>query len=119
MSMAHDSAHWLYKLRNSSSPTVSVFLRQITARDRRRYLGDIATLSCEISRHHIHVVGKVLPCSRNSSHVCLPTQLPFAANLPGYASHFGRKRTKLINHRVDRVFELQDLTSNVHGDFFR
>src|SRR6059058_5232129 len=32
---------------------------------------------------------------------------------------FGSKGTKLIDHRVDRVFELQNFTAHIDGDLFR
>ena len=38
------------------------------------------------------------------------------ADLAGHAGHLGRERPQLVDHRVDRVLELEDLAARVDRD---
>ena len=93
--------------------------RKIATRDCRRHFSDIADLPRKIARHHVHVVGQILPRACDAAHVCLSAQFSFAAYLTCHPRDFGSKGTKLIDHRVDRVFELQNFTAHIDGDLFR
>src|SRR5207249_8221814 len=48
----------------------------------------------------------------------LPAQLAFGADLAGDAGDFRGKGTELIDHGVDGVFQLEDFTFDIDGDFF-
>ena len=50
------------------------------------------------------------------SHVGLPAELAFGADFAGHAGHFGGERAKLIDHRVDGVFQLENFAFHVDGD---
>src|SRR5206468_3534097 len=40
-------------------------------------------------------------------------------DLAGHAGHFGGERAELVHHRVDRVFQLEDLALDINGDLLR
>src|ERR1700691_5628023 len=46
----------------------------------------------------------------------VPAQPAFGAHLAGHARHFRGERRKLIHHRVDGLFELEDFPLHVHCD---
>jgi len=45
--------------------------------------------------------------------------LPSVADLAGDAADLGGEAVQLIDHRVDRVLELEDLAANIDGDLAR
>src|ERR1041385_2093914 len=47
------------------------------------------------------------------------TEPAFGADFTGHARHFGSERVQLIDHDVDRVLELENLTLHVHRDLAR
>ena len=49
----------------------------------------------------------------------LAPELPFGSDFARHAAHLRGKGVELIDHRVDRVFQLKDLALYVHGDFAR
>ena len=67
----------------------------------------------QIVGHEIHVVGQIFPNAGNAFHLCLTAEFPFGSDLARHASHFRRKRVKLIHHRIDRILEFKNLTLNV------
>src|SRR5207244_4006736 len=95
------------------------FLREVTIGDRDRGIGDVSHLAGQLAGYHIDAVGEILPRSGDAGDQRLPTELAFGADFPGNAGHFGCETPQLIDHGVDRIFELQNLTLNVDGDFFR
>src|SRR5207302_1054827 len=58
-------------------------------------------------------VGEILPGTRDSLHVRLPTQNAFGADLAGHTGDLGGERVQLVHHGVNRVLELQDLAAHV------
>jgi hypothetical protein len=46
-----------------------------------------------------------------------PPSFPSVAHLARHTRHFAGERSQLVHHGVDGFFELQDLASNVYGDF--
>ena len=46
----------------------------------------------------------------------LAAELAFGADLAGHAAHFAGEAVELIDHRVDRVLQLEDLAADVDGD---
>jgi hypothetical protein len=55
------------------------------------------------------VVGEVLPRARDAAHLGLTAELALGADLAGDARHLGGERAELVDHRVDRVLQLEDL----------
>ena len=93
--------------------------RKIAARDRGRHLGDVAHLRREIGGEQVDVVGQVLPGTGDARHDRLSAEATFRADLARNARHLRRKRAELIDHRIDRFLELQDLAAHVDGDLLR
>src|SRR5262249_55093972 len=77
---------------------------------------DVAHLGGEVAGHEVDAVGEVLPGAGDALDVGLPAQPPFRADLAGHARHLGGERPQLVDHRVDRVFQLQNLALAVYGD---
>src|SRR6185437_8044953 len=93
--------------------------RQVTARDGRGHLGDVAHLAGEITGHGVDVVGEVLPHTRDALHLRLAAELALGAYLARHARHLGGEAVQLVDHDVDGVFQLQDLALDVHRDLAR
>ena len=49
----------------------------------------------------------------------LAAELAFRADLARDAADFGRKRVELVDHRVDGVLQLENLSLDVHRDLAR
>ena len=84
---------------------------EVAVGDRRDNRGHAAHLVGEVARHGVDVVGQVLPGARDPAHVGLSAELAFRAHLPGHARDLRSEGVELIDHRVDRVLQLQDLAS--------
>ena len=95
------------------------FLRQVAVGHGRRHFGDVAHLDGQVAGHEVHVVGQVLPRAGDASHLGLPAQFPFRADLARDARHLRRERTQLVHHRVDGVLQLENFALDVDGDFLR
>ena len=92
---------------------------EIALRNRRHDAGDAAHLTGEVVRHHVDVVGQVLPRAADAAHLRLSAELAFDAHLARHARHFGGEGIELIHHGVDRRFQLEDLTTDIDGDLLR
>ena len=94
-------------------------LGQIAVGDRRHHEGDVAHLRGEIRRQTVHVVREVAPYARGARHLRLSAELSFRAHLARHAGHFRRERVELIDHRIERVLQLEDLAAHFDGDLAR
>ena len=92
---------------------------EIAARDGRRHLGDVAHLRRQVAGHRVDVVGQVLPGAGDIGHHRLAAQPAFGADLARHPRHFRRERAQLIDHRVQRFLQQQDLAAHVDGDLLR
>ncbi len=91
-------------------------LREVALGDGRRHFGDIADLRREIAGHRVDRVGEIFPGAGDAFHRRLAAELAFGADFARDARHFGGERVELIDHRVDRVFELENFAFHVDGD---
>ena len=94
-------------------------LAQFAVRHRGHHLHDAAHLVREVVRHHVDVVGEILPGAGDAGHHGLAAELAFGADLARHARHFGREAVELLDHRVDGFLQLQDLALHVHRDLAR
>src|SRR5205085_765353 len=78
--------------------------------------GDVAHLLGEVRRHGVDAVGEVLPGAGHPRDLRLPSQLPFRPYLARDPCHLRGKGVELIHHDVDRLLELEDLSSHLHRD---
>jgi len=109
----------LFEVEELPSDVDGDFLRKVAAGDGGRDLGDVAHLSGQVARHEVHAVGEILPRARDTGHHRLAAQLAVGSDLARDAGHLAREAVQLIDHRVDRVLQLQDLALHVHGDLAR
>src|SRR5208337_2015068 len=77
---------------------------------------DVADLAGEVGGHRVHVVGEVLPGTRDAGHRRLTAELALGADLARHARHFRRERAELLDHGVDGLFQFQNLASYGDGD---
>src|SRR5205085_1742115 len=64
-------------------------------------------------------VGEVFPGPGDALHLGLAAELAFRSYLAGDAGDFGGEGVELIDHRVDRVLQLQDLPADIDRDLLR
>ena len=95
----------------------SDFLGQVAVGDGGGDGGDVAHLVGQVAGHEVDVIGEVLPGSRDAGDVGLAAELAFGAHFAGHAGHFGGEGAKLVHHRIDGVFQFENLTLHVDGDF--
>src|SRR6185369_10979441 len=95
------------------------FLRQVAVGDSDRHFRDVTNLSGQVAGHDVDAFGQILPNAAHVAHLGLTAELAFGADLTGDASHFGGKAAQLIDHGIDRFFELKDFTADIDGDFLR
>ena len=94
-------------------------LREIPLRHRGRHFRDIPDLGRQVAAHHVDAVCQVLPSPSYPLNVRLPPESPFGANLPDNTCHLRSEGAQLIDHRIDRVLQLQDLALDIDGDLLR
>ena len=73
----------------------------------------------QVTGHRVDGVGEIFPSARNARHVGLSTEPAFAADFARHARHFTGEPVQLVHHRVQRFFELQDFSADVHRDLAR
>jgi len=76
------------------------------------YQGDVTHLSGQVRGHRVDTVGKVLPGTGDIWHVGLASQFSFRTYFAGNTSNFSRKGRKLIDHRVYRGTDPEELAFN-------
>src|SRR5207253_2478481 len=94
-------------------------LREIPLRNRGRYFRDIPDLGRQVAAHHVDAVRQVLPSPSYPLNVRLSPESPFGANLADNTCHLRSEGAQLIDHRIDRVLQLQDLALDIDGDLLR
>ena len=93
--------------------------REVARRHGGRDLGDVTNLAGQVAGHEVDALGEVLPRTRHAFHVSLAAKDAFGTYLACHTSDFRGERSKLIDHRVDGVLELENLSLDVDRDFLR
>src|SRR5262245_25263863 len=88
-------------------------LSQVAVRNGGHDLGDAANLAGEVGSHHVDVVREVLPGTRDSRDLGLPTKLSVCTDFASDTRDLAREGAQLFDHRVDGVLQLEDLTPGV------
>src|SRR5262249_33070192 len=91
--------------------------REIAAGDRRGHVCNVPDLTGEVRGHQVDVIPKVLPRAGDTPDFGLATEFAFGANFAGDARDFGRETVELVHHRIDGVFQFEDLTANIDRNF--
>ena len=89
---------------------------QVAAGDRGRDLGDVADLRGEVRRHHVDVLGEVLPRAGDVVHVRLPAEPPSVPTSRATRVTSSANDDSWSTMRVDRRLELEDLAARLDGD---
>ena len=93
--------------------------RQVAVGDRRRHGAHVAQLHGEVRRHAVHVLGQIAPRSGDALDARLAAELSFRSYFLRHSRHFRGEGIELIDHRVDRVLQLEHLALHVHRDLPR
>ena len=80
------------QLQNFAADVDRDLARQVAVGHGDRHLGDVAHLRGQVRRHRVHVVGQVLPGSRDTGHDRLAAELAFRPDLARDARDFRRER---------------------------
>ena len=101
------------------SPLTStvIFFERSPCRDGRRHLGDVAHLAGQVRGHEVDVVGQSpSTCRRRLGTSAWPPSLPSVPTSRATRVTSDANDRQLIDHRVDRVLELEHLALDVDGD---
>ena len=88
-------------------------VEQALVLDQRGDLRDVTYLSGEVRRHRVHRVRQILPGTGYAAYLRLATEFAFGTDLACDARDLRSERVELIDHRVDRIFQLENLTANI------
>ena len=94
-------------------------LRQVAARHRRGDLGDVAHLAGQVRRQLVDVLGEVAPGAGDALAPRPARPACPRADLAGHPGDLVGERRQLIDHRVHRRLQLQDLAPGIDGDLLR
>src|SRR5207302_1098201 len=95
------------------------FLGEVAVGDGDGHVGDVSHTRRSSALHDVDAFSQVFPNAAHVAHLRLAAELAFGADFAGDAGDFGGERIQLIDHRVDRFFELQDFAAHVGGDLLR
>ena len=111
----------MLSLSSATSPCASTVIDRVRSpgRDRAGHLGDRADLPGQVAGQLVHVLGQPLPGAGHALDLGLAAEPALAAHLAGHPGHLGGERGQLVDHRVDRGLQLQDLAAGVHVDLLR
>ena len=109
----------VFKLQNFAFGIDGDLFRQVAAGDGDGDVGDVSDLGGQVAGHRVDAVGQVLPGAGDAGNHGLAAELAVGADLAGDASDFGGEAAELIDHGIDRFFELENLAAHVDGDLFR
>src|SRR5690606_36087208 len=91
---------------------------QVPLGDGCRHFRDVAHLTRQVRRHRVYVISQVLPRTGHPGYHGVPPKFTFRAHLARHTAHLGSKPVELIDHRVDRVLQLEYLTAHINGDLW-
>src|SRR6185503_7813493 len=77
---------------------------------------NVADLGGQIAGHRVDRIGEVFPRAGHTFDVRLAAEFSFGGDFAGAAGDFRSKRTELVDHGIDSVFQFQDFTFDIHGD---
>src|SRR6185437_704926 len=117
--LVHHRVDGFFQLQDLAAHVDRDLARQVAARDGRRHLGDVAYLAGQVAGHGVDVVGEVLPDAADTADLCLAAELALGTNLARHACHLGGEGIELVDHGVDRLFQLQNLALDVGRDLAR
>ena len=109
----------VFELENFTAHVDGDLARKIAVGDGGRDFGDVADLVREVAGHRVDRVGKVLPRAADALTDGLSAESSFGTDFARDARDLRREAVELVDHRVDRVLELEDFAAHVDGDLLR
>src|SRR5581483_6521731 len=94
-------------------------LRQVAPGHGLGHLGDVADLAGEVAGELVDVVGQRLPRAGDARDLGLAAEAALGPDLPGDPGHLVGEGGELVDHRVDRPLEFEDLAPDVDEDLLR
>ena len=61
-------------------------------------------------------IGQILPDAANAGHIRLPAEFAFRADFLRHAGDFRSEAAELVDHRVDRVLQLENFAARIDRD---
>ncbi len=114
--LVHHRVDGVLQLQDLTARVHVDLLRQVTARHRRRHLGDLAHLRSQVPRHEVDGVRELLPRTADAVHARLAAEPPLRAHVPRHPRDLVGERRQLVHHRVHGVLELEHLSGDVDRD---
>src|SRR3569833_1429748 len=111
LELGHHGIDRLLQLENLSSALGLHLLGEITLGDGRGHVDNVSHLRGQVVGHGVDVHRQLVPHSLDTHDVGLATQYALGSDIAGDTSDFGCECPQLIHHCVDRLLELQNLTS--------
>src|SRR4029077_6625286 len=93
------------------------FAGEVATGDSRGDFGDVADLAGQVAGPRVDRGRETFPGTGDAGHVGLTAKAAFGADFAGDASDFGGEGTQLLDHCVQRFFELQNFATDVDRDF--
>src|SRR5262249_17004664 len=93
------------------------FTFEVAVCDAGNDLPDTAGLRREVRRHGGYGIGGVVQRGAEAGNARLTAEFSFGTDFARYAGDFRREGVELVDHDVDGIFELENLTSNVDRNF--
>src|SRR5206468_358431 len=109
----------LLQLQDLSPDVHRDLLGQVALLDCRGDLGDVADLAGQVAGHDVDVVGEVFPDTGHALDVGLAAQPSFPYALLFRSRDLVGECVQLVDHRVDGLLELEDLSADVDRDLLR
>ena len=109
----------IFQLQDFTFDIYGDLFREVAVCHGSRHLCDVTNLARQVTGHEVDVVGQILPGSGNALNLCLTAEFSFRTHFTRHACYFRGKGVELVNHRVDGIFQFQNLASNVYSNLLR
>ena len=107
--LIHHRVHGVLQFEDFALNVDGDLLRQVAVGDRGRDGCDIADLVGQVARQHVDVVCQILPGARHALDLRLAAELAVGADFLGDARNLVGEGAQLIDHRVNRGADSQEL----------
>src|SRR5207249_2435971 len=117
--LIHHGVDGVLQLQDLTSHIDGDLLGEVSGGDGGRHVSNVPHLGGQVVSHQVDAVGQVLPRAGYPRNVRLAAEFPISTDLDRDPGHFRGETTKLFHHRVDGVFELENLAADIDGDLLR
>ena len=114
--LVHHRVDGVLQLENFAFDIDRDLLGQVAVGHRRGHGGDVTHLAVRLPAMKFTLSVRSFHVPANTAHVGLAAEFSFGADFARHARHFRGERAKLIHHRVDGVFQLENFAFHIHRD---